>query len=388
MAMKTTFIGLAIVHSSAYYRGTLRGVRRYSEARPHWVFTSLVPESDSRGARGRRRPNGIVAGVNTTALARSLVHCRRPVVNISAVLRQVKLPRVGVDNDLVGQLAAAHFLERELRHFAFIGPFDHLFSTERRLAFCREIKRAGYDVNCFDLHHQRPFDPLGRWSNLGPAVGRWLHGLTKPSGLFVPNDLWGMQISEACRLAGLRVPEDVALLGVDNDDLYCELTRPPLSSIVIPADRIGFEAAALLERLLNGAKPPAEPLLLPPSGVAARRSSDVLAIDDPDVVTAVRFIREHPHLQLRVADVARHVSIGRRTLERRCHSALGHGLGDEIRRSHLERARRLLTETNISIESLAVHAGYSHARHMAVAFRKELGLSPTAYRRQQRGDNH
>ena len=385
---KTTSIGLAIIHSHAYYRGALRGVRRYAEAKPHWMFTSLVAELPARGRLGPRRPDGIVAGVNTLAIARCILSWRRPVVNVSAVLGQVKLPRVGVDNRLVGQLAADHFLERGLGHFAFIGPVNQLFSTERRAAFCQAIERAGSVVNCFEVHPDHPFDPLGRWLNLGPAVGRWLHSLAKPVGLFVPDDLWGVQISELCRQAGLRVPDDVALLGVDDDDLYCELTRPPLSSIIIPADRIGYEAAALLERLLNGSRPPTEPLLLPPKGVAARRSSDVLAIDDPAVVTAVRFIRDHAHLTLRVADVAEHASVGRRTLERRCHHALGHSLGDEIRRSHLERACRLLAETAIPIESLAVQAGYSNARHMAAAFRKELSMSPTAYRRQQRGESH
>lgn len=385
--MHTTSIGLAIVHSGAYYRGALRGVRRYAEAKPHWVFTSLVAEPPSRSRLGHRRPDGIVAAVNTPALARSLKSLRCPVVNVSAVLRHVNLPRVGVDNSLVGRLAADHFLTRQLRHFAFLGPDNQLFSIERRAAFCREIERVGCVVHCYDVHPDRPFDPLGRWPNLGPAVGRWLQGLPKPSGLFVPNDLWGVQISEACRQAGLRVPEDVALLGVDNDDLYCELTRPPLSSIIIPSDRIGYEAASLLARLLNGGRRPAEPLLLPPAGIVARRSTDILASDDPVVVSAVRFVRDHAHLPLQITDVTKHLSVGRRTLERRCQHALGHSLGDEIRRSHLERACRLLAETDISIEALAHQAGYSNARHMGAVFRKDLGLSPTGYRRQQRGQS-
>jgi LacI family transcriptional regulator len=195
----------------------------------------------------------------------------------------------------------------------------------------------------------------------------------------------GVQVAEACRQVGLRVPEDVALLGVDDDELDCELTRPRLSSVIVPAERIGYEAAALLDRLLAGERPPAEPILLPPTGVATRRSTEMLALADREVVAAVRFIREHAHLPLRVRDVLREVAVGRRTIERRCHKALGWGLGEEIRRVHLERARRLLARTELPMKAVAQQAGFSDFRHLAVVFRQELGLSPTAYRRQMRG---
>lgn len=153
----------------------------------------------------------------------------------------------------------------------------------------------------------------------------------------------------------------------------------------MPAERIGYEAAALLDRLLAGKKPPAEPVLLSPTGVATRRSTEMLAIADREVVAAVRFIREHAHLPLRVTDVLREVPVGRRTLERRCHKALGWGLGTEIRRAHLERARRLLARTDLPMKAVAQQAGFSDFRHLAVVFRQELGMPPTAYRRQMRG---
>jgi LacI family transcriptional regulator len=158
-----------------------------------------------------------------------------------------------------------------------------------------------------------------------------------------------------------------------------------LSSVIVPAERIGYEAAALLERMLSGERPPAEPILLPPPGVVTRRSTEVLAIDDPHVTAAVRFIREHAHLSVQVADVFDQVPVGRRWLERAFRKVLGRGIWAEIRRVHLERAKRLLTETDLSIEALAVQSGFSDFRHLAVVFRKELGLSPTAYRRQVRG---
>jgi LacI family transcriptional regulator len=382
--MKQLRIGLVFTHTFAYYRRVLRGIRRYVEARPQWLFTSLTPQPEGVRVPGRFRPDGLIATVNTEQLAQTLSSWRRPVVNVSAVLPGLRFPRVGVDNAGVGRLAAAHFLERGLSRFGFIGPPDYLFATERGVAFCEAVREAGHAAACYEGQAHLSYDPLGQRWDLTPAVRRWLRALPKPVGVFVPNDLWGVQVAEECRRADLRVPEDVALLGVDNDDLYCELTRPPLSSIILPAEQVGYEAAALLERLLAGKAPPREPILLPPTGVATRRSSEVLAVDDEDVVAAVRFIREHAHLPLRVADVLRQVPVARRTIERRCRVVLGRGLGQEIRRAHLELARRLLAVTDLPLKVLAEQAGFSDFRHMAVVFRQELGLTPSAYRRRMR----
>lgn len=382
--MTTKRIGLVFTHGIAHYRDILRGIRRYVEARPQWRFTSIVPEQQPRRVLSRLRPDGLIAPVNTELLVRTLSSWRRPVVNVAAVFPGLPFPRVGVDNARVGQLAAAHLLERGLRQFGFIGPPDYLFATERREAFCQALREAGQTVACYESHRHLPFDPLGRRWDLDAAVRRWLRALTKPVGVFVPNDLWGVQVAEACWQVGLRVPEDVALVGVENDELHCELARPPLSSVILPGEQIGYEAAMLLDQLLAGEKPPRAPILLPPSGVATRRSSEVLAIDDAEVVAAVRYIREHAHRPLRVAEVLRRVALGRRTLERRCRKALGWGLGEEIRRTHLERARRLLAETDLPMKALAEQAGYADFRHMALVFRRELGLTPTAYRRQMR----
>jgi LacI family transcriptional regulator len=190
-----------------------------------------------------------------------------------------------------------------------------------------------------------------------------------------------MQLVEVCRQADLRVPEEVAVLGVGNDELYCELSRPTLSSIITPAQQIGFEAASLLGRMLDGAKPPQQSLLFPPQGVVSRRSSDVLAIDDPDVVAVARFIREHSHLVLRTAEILKVVPVGRRSLERRFRKAFGRGIWEEIQRVHIERAKRLLAETNLPIKAVAAQSGFTNFRHLSVVFRGQLGLSPTAYRR-------
>lgn len=384
--MKMLRIGLAISHSFAYYRGVLRGIARYSEGRPQWLFTFIAGETQPLLTVGRQRLAGLIASVNTRAAIRKYAQCRRPVVNICDVTPGLRFPRVGVDNRSVGQLAADHFLQRGLRHFGFIGPPDHLYSTERQEAFCQALKNAGGTVASYHTPASRPFDPEDRLWDLGPNVSRWLRRLPKPVGIFAPGDNWGVQIAEVCRGIGLRVPDDVALLGVDDDDLDCELARPRLSSVIVPAERIGYEAAALLDQLLAGEKPPADPILLPPLGVMTRRSTETLAIDDREVAAAVRFIREHAHLPLRVNDVLREVPVGRRSLEKRCTKALGRGLGEEIRHAHVELARRLLARTELPVKAVAERAGFSDFRHLAVSFRRSLGLTPSAYRRQMRGE--
>lgn len=379
---RLTRIGLAISHTYSFYRGTLCGVARYAESKPEWLFTSVIPEQQSLRDLGRSRPAGMIASIYSEEILRGLSGWRRPIVNIDAVLLDTRFPNVKVDNSLVSQLVASHFLDRGLRHFGFIGPPDMLFSRERRDAFRSALQQAGYTLSCHYTPAHLPLDPLGRRWDLDPSVYHWLRRLPKPVGVFAPGDDLGIQIAEACRQVGLRIPEDVALMGVDDDDLNCELSRPRLSSVILPAQRIGYEAAALLDRLLAGEKPPTSPIVIPPVGIAMRRSTEVLAIDDPEVVTAVRYIREHAHIPLSVSDVVRQIASGRRTLELRFRDTVGRGIGEEIRRAHLDLACRLLTRTEMPMKTVAQRSGFSSFRHMAVVFGQLLGMTPTAYRRQ------
>lgn len=379
-------IAIVVTPGYSYFRDILRGIREYAESRPHWVFTSVVAERKALQALAEFKPEGLIASVDTEAVARSLTAMRRVVVDVAAVLiRRLPFPRVGVDNREVGRLAAQHFLERGLRRFAFVGNPEWYYSLAREEAFGDYISQSQGTVSHYYDRMEHTFDARGQQRPLDRRVHRWLLALPKPIGIFTPNDWWGVRVTEVCRQTNLRVPEDVAVLGVDNDDLFCELARPPLSSVIVPSKRIGYAAAALLDRLLSGEQPPEEPILLPPPGVFTRRSTEVLAVDDADVAAAVRFIRERAHLPLRVEDVLREVLVGRRTLERRFRDALDRGLWAEIRRVHVERAKRLLAETDLSVKAVATQSGFTDFRHLAEVFRHELGLSPTAFRDRVRG---
>jgi LacI family transcriptional regulator len=330
------------------------------------------------------RPAGMIALVVNDHLAQALRSVRGPVVNVANVLSDLPFPRVSTDHPQVARLAAMHLRERGFHHFGFVGHPQHAYSLEREAAFRAILDEHGLSLAVYHEHPAPSYRNRGRLLVLNPGLRRWLLALPKPVGIFACNDLWGLPILEACRLAGLSVPDEVAVLGVDNDELRCELARPALSSIAVPAERVGYEAAALLERLLVGAKPPRQPRLIPPIRVVTRQSTDVVAGRDSEVNTAVRFIRDHGHQPLSVNEVLRHVSVSRRSLERRFRALLERGIGEEIQRVHLERGRDLLATTSLSMDEIAERAGFSSPSYMCRVFRRELGLTPTAYRHQAR----
>lgn len=378
-------IGLVFGYGLSYYRDIVRGVRAFAGARPDWSFTPIATEPDALADLGPLDLDGLIAHVFTRELGEALLRLGRPVVNVSGVLPDLRIPRVMADHEQVGRLAAGHFLDRGLRHFGFFGYTEHAFSKGREAGFRRAVERAEFKVFSYlsdDPLHPEPTG-LWRWDD---GLQRWLLGLPQPVGLLASHDIQGVQLSEACRRAGLRVPDEVALLGVDDDDLFCEMSRPSLSSVALPGERIGYEAAQMLEGLLSGwdRRKTSPTLLLPSPGVVTRQSSDVLAIEDEDVAAALRFIRTHAFGPIGVADVLGAVTVSRRSLERRFRAALGRGLGEEICRVRIEKARSLLSGTEMPISQVARNSGFSETKHLSIVFRRETGLTPTEFRRRFR----
>lgn len=198
------------------------------------------------------------------------------------------------------------------------------------------------------------------------------------------NDTAGQKVLEACRRCGVTVPEEAAVLGVDNDEALCQIADPMLSSIIPVHDRVGYHAAELLDRLMQGHRVPAAPLFLKPTTVVVRRSTDVLAMDDRDVAAAVRFIREQACSGIGVEDVVRRVALSYSTLRRRFQRILSRSVHDEIIRVRLERAQELLAETNLSLARVAVATGFEHQEYLGAVFRAKLGLTPKQFRDEAR----
>ena len=385
-------IGLVFDTSLGKQRSVLRGIMHYAQTRPRWTFVLDDAVGLTRHTLETMHPEGVIAYVGTQKLADELQRQRRPVVNVSSLLPRAPFPRVMADHRRIGRMAFDHLRDCGLAHFGFLGHAGHLYSTEREAGFREgllhhangraEAPQPAATCHRYLIPSSTSFLRQARRLAVNPGLIDWLRSLPKPVGVFASHDIWGVPVVEACRRGGLRVPDEVAVIGVDNDDLLCQLARPSLSSVVVADERIGFEAASLLDRLLRGAEVPTRPTLVAPTGVVTRQSSDVLAGGDPDLSAAVRFIRDHAHQPLHVEDVLRQVGVSRRSLELKFRTVLRRGIAEELRRVHLERAKQLLASTSLPVGEVAERAGFASVYYMSRTFRAQTRLTPTAYRRQ------
>ena len=277
------------------------------------------------------------------------------------------------------RLALEHLVTRGFRKFAYFAPPSNRYSKNRGDAFIRAVDELSYEC-----HEYQPGYRAGRkigWEEQQRRVNRWLASLPRPIAILAVDAHHARQLAEICHFAGVRIPDDVAILAGDTDELLCEVSTPPLSSVSVACERLGHEAAAMLHRMMAGEDPPKEPVLIAPHGVVSRQSTDVLAIDDPAVVRALRYIRTHAHHGIVVEDILREVPISRRSLEIQFRSYLGRSPAEEIRRVRLERGRQLLGRRELSITEIALACGFSNATRFGVAFRKSFGTTPRAFRK-------
>ncbi len=374
-------VALVIETSNAYARNVLLGVVGYIREHAPWSFY-LVEQGrgdDPPAWLARWDGDGIIARIESPRIADAVVSSGLPAVDVSAGRYVPSLPWVETDDDAIANLAADHLLERGFKHLAFCGDPRFAWSRQRGTAFAERIARSGLSV-----HHAPTAPAPGDPASETAALQHWLRSLPKPAGIFACYDIRGQQVLDACRHLQLAVPEEVAVVGVDNDELLCELAYPPLSSVIPDARRAGYEAAALLERMMHGEPPATLETRVPPLGLHARQSTDVLAIDDPHVAQALRYIREHACDPIDVADVLRVVPVSRRILEKRFLKLLNRTPHAEILNVRLNRVRQLLTDTALPLEEIAVRSGFDHPEYLSVVFKRELGLTPRDYRRRQR----
>jgi LacI family transcriptional regulator len=378
-------VAVVIEASNAYARGLLAGIHRH--VREHAPWTVFLPEH-GRGtppleALAKWVGDGVIARIETEATATALKKLRRkfgiPVIDVSAARLARDLPYVETDDAAIALVAAEHFVERDFRHFAFLGDDRFQWSDNRCRSFAEALAAKGHDVAVFSSRRRKagPADD-------DAAVEAWLARLPKPVALLACYDIRGRQVIDACRRAGIAVPDEVAVLGVDDDDVLCGLASPPLSSVIPDAIGAGRLAAELLEKLMRGEPLERSEWLLPPLGIAARQSTDVLAIDDALVVAAVRHIRDHACEGIKVTDVARGLETTRRVLENRFTKRVGHTPHEEIARVQFRRVEQLLRETELSLAAIAARTGFKHTEYMTVAFTKRHGMPPSRWRQERR----
>ncbi len=376
-------VALLIETSNAYARGLLQGIVHYIREHQPWSFHLMEQGrgDDPPAWLENWKGDGIIARIETPRIAQAVVHAGLPTVDVSAARLVPELPWVETDDEQIARLAVEHLSERGFKHVAFCGDERFNWSVWREKHFCTWAKAAQQTVHCYRPAKAPTADVAAQAGDLR----RWLQELPKPVGIMACYDIRGQQVLDACRSAGLAVPAEVAVIGVDNDALLCDLASPPLSSVIPNTHRTGYEAAALLDRLMAGKSVAPKPHLIAPLGVAARQSTDVLAVDDREIARAVQFIRDHACAGINVGDVLRAVPLSRRVLEQRFQRLLGRTPREEILHVRLNRVQQLLSETDLPLYLIAERTGFEHVEYLSVVFKRETGRTTSAYREAARG---
>lgn len=371
-------VAVLVETSTSWGRGIVSGINDYLRHQQHWqvLLEPRGPNSELKLPR-QWRGEGIIARVANSSMARSLGAMRIPVVNVSSIrLPGPQFPRVANDVVAVTRVALDHFLERGFRHFGFFS----MQKVHLRDEFEAAVGEAGFDCSSFVLPPESGMEPS--WNLSQKRLRDWLVSLPKPVAILAWGN--GRPLIYAGQAAGLRTPEEVSVLTNYFDELVNELSPMPLSGVQIGSERVGFEAASLLNRLLNGESPPDGESMIPPLGVVTRQSTSTLAIHDQALARAVSFIREQATREIRVPEIARHAGVSRCVLERKFRETFERSPGEEIRRVRIEWAKRLLNETDLPIPEVAERSGFGSNAYFSDCFNRLEGVSPLRYRKQAR----
>ena len=387
--MEKKRIILLIETSRAYGRNCVLGVASYAKAHDSWNvlhfergLTESLPSKIEEW-----RPDGIISRLETKETAKAAFALKIPTVDLRGVFRPPRGALLDTDPHATAILAAEHLLDRGFQHFAYCGMPGLKFSDQREEAFVGFLSDHGLKASCF-----RP-DAISKRKEISTLDEErfgethieqlipWVLTLPRPIGVMACNDVRGRQVIRACTLAGLRVPEEIAVVGVDDDEVICELCNPPLSSVVPDTHQLGFTGARILDEMLSeGMLPPEDTILIPPLHVTVRPSSDCLALADQEMVHVVRFIRQNACKGINVNDVIDQFQVSRSTLERRFSKYFQCGAKEYICQVRFDRVKTLLRDTEYDLRKISQLAGFKTAAHLVTAFKRDTGQTPGEYR--------
>lgn len=384
---KVPKVVLLLESSRQYGRDLIRGIVRYSRLYGPWTFYREDFFYDQNKRRKKDYAwikewgaNGIIT--RDTQGMDKIMDFGIPTITAAAFLEEKKdIIEIVTDDKQIGKFACDLFLRHGFKNFAYCGFKDMPWSGRRKESFTSILKEHGFEVPHYDSHSSRMLN----WAQEHPQIIKWLHSLSKPVGILCCNDDRGSDLIEACKTGGLKVPFEVAVLGVDNDSQVCELSNPPLSSISLNTEKTGFEAASILDKLMSGKAVDAKEIRVIPLEIVSRQSTDTLAVDDPNIVRALEFINQNSKKLIQVNDVLNAVNCSRRNLDEKFRRTFGHTVFSEIRRVRAETITRLLLETNLSVSQIALDLGYNDSDHIARFFKQEKNITPQAYRKQALG---
>jgi LacI family transcriptional regulator len=378
-------VALLVETARSFGRDFLSGSARFARHHGPWIFhitpgdfEQSVPKMKQWGG------SGIIARIPNERVAKAILEANVPTIALGLTDEQMRrggplahLSEVSSDASRVAELATEHLLERQLKHFAYVGVEGRAWSRRRGEAFAERLRAAGFEPHTYpNPKHNRNRG----WERELEIMAGWLRTLPLPIGLFACNDDRGREVLEACRYAGLRVPEEVAVLGVDNDAVFCELADPPLSSIALNAETAGYRAAELLDGMMRGQITQPRKIPVEAISVATRRSTDVVAVAHSDVAEALQFIRREKGRGLSVANVAAEVAVSRRHLERRFRETVGRTILEEIQLARIEHAKHLLLETKYPISKVAQLSGFGSTGYFVQFFHARVGKTPRKFR--------
>jgi LacI family transcriptional regulator len=373
----TILLALTSTHHGFYH-----GAARYAAEHDWHVVADMIYDATIPvGWKG----DGILSFVgHWEELARFVVSANIPVVEISSVRKDLGIPCVMEDNEAIGRLGAEHLLERNLKTFVWAPFWDDTVNEERFQGFASAIRSAGFDcVRLLPVNTRRSARSNRHMNRT--LRRRWvihtIRSLRYPLGIFCYNDCVAADIVDACIESGIQIPDEVAVLGVDNDPVICDCVQVPLSSVRHDLEGMAYEAAALLDHLMNGGSPPEVPKRITPKGVVTRKSTEVLAVDNPDIANALGYIQENfPRGNLSVDDVVAHSRVPRRTLERAFRDELQRTILHEILRVRVNHAQKLLETTPHSVTDVAIRSGFASLNHFYRVFHARTGLTPRSFR--------
>lgn len=369
---------LLLETSREYGRQLQFGITKYSFFNGPWTFYREPGGRDRTLPRLKDwRANGIIAHVKDAVGARKIMDTGIPTIVKGFQIEGY--PLIATDNQAIGVMAAEHLMSHGFRRFAYCGFDDLYWSVERGQAFSTRIEQESFE---FYLYEQPKTKTKRFWDQELATMAKWLKSLPKPIGVMACVDDRSQHIMHACKMARLDIPTEVAIVGVDNDELVCRLANPQLSSIALGAERAGYEAAELLDRLMAGETCSDAVILTQPTHVVTRQSTDVMAMEDQMVAKALQYIRRHATSAIQVADVIDVVPLSKRALQKRFQAVLGRTILDEIRHARMEVFSKMLTETDLSIAQIALACGFPGIDHVSRSFRKIKRMSPLAYRKQ------
>jgi len=368
-----------------YERELLRGIADFANLHGPWRFFRNVSylsgeEQDPATLVRRWQPDAMIIRESSPHRFDGILDGALPAIYSPTTERREGMPNIVVNDTAVGALAAGHLQQAGLRHFAYCGVNAFFWSRLRGEGFAARLLGLGHEAQMFESEDGAEY--FG-WNASRQRLLDWLAELPKPAGIFCCTDDFSLLVQEACEAMGLSIPDDIALIGVGNDESICELARVSQSSIRLNIRRGGYDAAAYLAELLDGGRREmmTTDIVIEPLGVAARQSTDAAETHDREVAKAISFIRNHVNAPTDVDDVVREVNLSRRRLYDRFREATGKNISAYIRDRRLEHFSRQLLETNRTVSEIAYAMGYESDSNVARLFKKHFGMTPVAYRK-------